>query len=81
MDPEAHLESEDHLRDAQFNKAMHGETAKERTHLMALIKKDSRAQKAAVEEYFKYWDDKGAANETSKDRHVLKSFLLLLYPD
>lgn len=64
------VEMEDHARDADFNRAMHGETAKEPSHLLAMLKKDSNAQKVAADEYFKHWDNKGAANETEKDRRV-----------
>lgn len=35
---------------------------------MAMRKKDQAAQKAAVDEYFKHWDNKAAANETEADR-------------
>jgi sterol 24-C-methyltransferase len=62
------LEQEDHQRDAAFNKAMHGQSAEATGGLRALIKKDTSAQTAAVEEYFKHWDNKEAAVETEETR-------------
>lgn len=62
------LENEDHARDAAFNKAMHGKSASERAGIMAMLKKDPKAQKAAVDEYFKHWDNKSAADETPEVR-------------
>ncbi|KAF2176945.1 putative sterol 24-c-methyltransferase [Zopfia rhizophila CBS 207.26] len=49
------LEKEDHKQDAAFNQAMHG-------------KDSSGAQKLAVDEYSKYWDNKTAAKETEDIR-------------
>lgn len=62
------LEPEDHKRDAAFKAAMHGKSAQEGSHFMAMLKKDPQAQKAAVDAYFKHWDNKAAASETEKDR-------------
>ncbi|KAF8246267.1 hypothetical protein K440DRAFT_553769 [Wilcoxina mikolae CBS 423.85] len=61
------LEAEDHARDAAFKKAMHGKTAEENAGFMAILKKDKEAQSAAVDEYFKFWDGKGAGVETEQD--------------
>ena len=69
MAPSA-LEIEDHSRDAAFNKAMHGKSAEERVSFMAMLKKDPKAQKAAVDEYFKHWDNKDANVETQEIRDV-----------
>ncbi|EXJ89703.1 sterol 24-C-methyltransferase [Capronia epimyces CBS 606.96] len=66
--PVSVLETEDHARDAAFNKALHGKSAEARAGLMALRKKDQQAQKLAVDEYFKHWDNKAAATETEEDR-------------
>lgn len=33
-----------------------------------MIGKDKEAQKAAVDEYFKHWDNKGAHDETEETR-------------
>ena len=64
------LETEDHSRDAAFNKVLHGKSAEERAGFMAMLKKDPNAQKAAVDEYFKHWDDKAASTETQEIRDV-----------
>ena len=69
MSPMA-LEKEDHSRDAEFNKAMHGKSAKARGGMTAMFQKDRAAQQAAVDEYFKHWDNKAAADETEETRKV-----------
>ena len=69
MSPAA-LEQEDHSRDAAFNKAMHGNSAKARGGMTAMLQKDKAAQQAAVDEYFKHWDNKAAAEETEETRKV-----------
>ena len=35
-----------------------------------MMKKDRTAQKAAVDEYFKHWDNKAAGTETDETREV-----------
>ena len=62
------LEQEDHARDAAFNSLLHGKSLDSRGGLMAMRGKDAEAQKAALEEYFKHWDDKAAAVETEEVR-------------
>lgn len=62
------LETEDHSRDAAFNKAMHKESSGAKGGFSAMMKKDKDAQKAAVDEYFKHWDNKAAKDETAADR-------------
>lgn len=74
----AKLEQEDHSRDAAFNKAMHKNSSKATGGFSAMIQKDKAAHKAAVDEYFKHWDDKSAKDETSADREVGFSWLSLL---
>jgi sterol 24-C-methyltransferase len=64
------LEREDLARDAAFKDALHGKSAKARGGLTAMRGKDSAAQKAAVDEYFKHWDNKGHVEETDADREV-----------
>lgn len=66
--PVVTLEAENHARDAAFNKALHGKSAEAQGGLMAMRRKDHAAQKAAVDEYFKHWDNKAAVNETEEDR-------------
>jgi hypothetical protein len=68
--PVVTLEAEDHARDAAFAKALHGASAEARGGLLAMRKKDQAAQKAAVDEYFKHWDNKGAATETEEIRQA-----------
>lgn len=62
------LEKEDKERDAAFNKSLHGYSSEARGGLMAMRNKDAAAQKAAVDEYFKHWDNKLAAVETEEVR-------------
>ncbi|KAF2280217.1 uncharacterized protein EI97DRAFT_429975 [Westerdykella ornata] len=62
------LEKEDHVRDAEFNKVMHGKSAQSKGGMTALLQKDRAAQQAAVDEYFKHWDNKAAADETEETR-------------
>ena len=64
------LEKEDHSRDAAFNKAMHKDSSNAEGGFRAMMKKDKAAQKAAVEEYFKHWDNKAAQDETPEIREV-----------
>jgi sterol 24-C-methyltransferase len=69
----AKLEAEDHSRDAAFNKAMHKDSSKADGGFRAMVKKDKAAQKAAVDEYFKHWDNKAAKDETDADREVVSA--------
>ena len=64
------LEQEDHTRDAAFNKAMHQDSSNAQGGFRAMMKKDKVAQKAAVDEYFKHWDNKAAEDETPEIREV-----------
>ncbi|KAJ2905654.1 sterol 24-C-methyltransferase [Zalerion maritima] len=62
------LENEDHQRDAAFNKAMHGSSAQAKGGIGAMFRKGGSAKQAAVDEYFKHWDNKAAKEETAEDR-------------
>lgn len=65
------LEAQDRERDSAFNKAMHGNTAQAKGGFRAIMGKAGKgtdAQKAAVDEYFKHWDNKDAKDETEEDR-------------
>lgn len=64
------LEKEDHSRDASFNKAMHGSSATATGGVAAMFAKNRDAKQAALDEYFKHFDNKDAANETTADREV-----------
>ncbi|CZR63704.1 sterol 24-C-methyltransferase (Delta(24)-sterol C-methyltransferase) [Phialocephala subalpina] len=68
----AKLEQEDKARDAAFNKAMHKDSSEARGGFSAMLKKDKVAQKAAVDEYFKHWDNKAAKDETPEIREARK---------
>ncbi|KAI1932203.1 Delta(24)-sterol C-methyltransferase [Ophidiomyces ophidiicola] len=67
------LEQEDHARDAAFNKALHGESAKARGGFAAMMSKDNKAQEAALDEYFKHWDKKPSENETEEIREARRA--------
>ncbi|GKT51101.1 sterol 24-C-methyltransferase erg-4 [Colletotrichum spaethianum] len=62
------LEREDHQRDADFNKILHGDSAKAKGGIAAMFTKDPEAKKLAIEQYFKHFDDKTADKETAADR-------------
>ena len=66
----AKLEKEDHERDAAFKQAMHGNSAQSAGGIRAMFNKNADAKKAAVDEYFKHWDNKAAKDETAEDRAV-----------
>lgn len=66
------LEQEDHSRDAAFNKAMHKDSSAAKGGFSAMLRKDKAAQQAAVDEYFKHWDNKAAKDETAEDREVCR---------
>lgn len=66
----SNLEREDHSRDAAFNKAMHGNSAQARGGFAAMFAKGADAKQAAVDEYFKHWDNKEASDETPEERAV-----------
>lgn len=70
------LEKEDKERDAAFNKAMHGKTAAQANSVATILFKNPEAKQAALDAYFKHFDNKKADNETEADRKVcLAAFL------
>ena len=71
----SNLEREDHSRDADFNKAMHGKSAQARGGIAAMFSKGSDAKKAAVDEYFKHWDNQAAKDETPEQRAVRQPYV------
>ena len=73
------LENEDHIRDADFNKALHGKSANSRAGFSSMWNKDREAHKAASDEYWKHWDNKAANVETKDIRDVRESSMLPLY--
>ena len=64
------LESEDHSRDAAFNKVMHGKSADSKGGFRSMLNKDRESHKLASEEYFRHWDNKSAGAETAEIREV-----------
>ena len=72
------LEQEDFARDAAFNQALHGKSSKAQGGFSAMRGKDAAAQKAAVDEYFKHWDNKAAETETDEIRAVRMSLSLAI---
>lgn len=67
MAPHA-LEAEDKQRDAAFYQAMHGKSATAAGGFGSMFKKDHTAHKAALDEYFKHWDNQAAEVETDETR-------------
>lgn len=67
------LEPEDHSRDAAFNTALHGKSVNEHGGMFSMFSKDHTAHKAAVDEYFKHWDNKVADDETADTRAARRS--------
>ena len=73
------LEQENHTRDAEFNRVLHGKSSQAQGGFAAMLGgKDAAAQKAAVEEYFKHWDNKDAADETDDIRAVWIAWIVQL---
>jgi sterol 24-C-methyltransferase len=66
----AGLEKQDRERDAAFNKAMHGNSAQAAGGIRAMFAKSGDAKQAAVDEYFKHWDNQAAKDETEETREV-----------
>ncbi|KKA22303.1 Sterol 24-C-methyltransferase [Rasamsonia emersonii CBS 393.64] len=64
---------EDHQRDAEFARILHGKSAEAAGGLAAMRNKDAKAQKAAVDEYFKHWDNKPAETETEEIREARRA--------
>ena len=69
MSPVA-LEKEDKVRDAEFAKAMHKNSAKKTGGLSAMLGKDKAAHEASVETYYKFWDKMNKADETEEEKKV-----------
>ncbi|CAN6674323.1 sterol 24-C-methyltransferase Erg6p [Trichomonascus vanleenenianus] len=62
------LAQKDYKKDAEFAKAMYGSA--ERSGLGAVMGKNRDAQQAAVDGYFKHWDNKGPKEETEEDKQA-----------
>ena len=67
------LEQQDKSRDSNFSKAMHGTSAKTGA-FSAMFTKNKTAHNAAVDEYFKFWEEgKGEARMGEQDSEVCLS--------
>jgi len=64
------LQKENHAQDKDFMRAMHEKSSEKKGGFKAWMDKDHAAQKVAVDEYFKHWDNKAAADETEEVREV-----------
>ena len=64
---------EDHQRDAAFSRVLHGQSATKQSALTAMLSKDSKAQAAVADAYFRHWDNQDAKVETKEDREVVIS--------
>lgn len=72
------LEQQNKARDADFSKAMHGSSAKTGA-FAAMFNKDKKAHNAAVDEYFKFWEEgKGAARMGEEDSEVCSGMSYIL---
>ena len=60
------IPTETQLRDKEFSKALHGNKATENAGYLAILKKNSEAQKLATSTYFQFWE-KTAKGETEED--------------
>lgn len=69
------LEQENHQGDAEFNRVLHGKSAQAKGGFAAMRCKNATAQKAALDEYFKHWDNKSAEEETEEIRAVGTSLI------
>jgi sterol 24-C-methyltransferase len=61
--------TDDQIRDKEFAKALHGSKATESAGYLAILKKNSEAQKQATSTYFQFWD-KAAKQDTDEDVKV-----------
>ena len=62
------LEKENHARDAEYMRALHGKSSESRPGFMSLLTKGTQAQALSVGEYFKHWDNKPSETETEEIR-------------
>lgn len=64
------LAGEDHQKDAAFSNALHGSSSTANGGITAMRKKDHAAHKAAVDEYFRHWDNTAVRNESQDAKEV-----------
>ncbi|KAF5093203.1 hypothetical protein D0Z00_004188 [Geotrichum galactomycetum] len=62
------LAPKDFKADAEFAKAMHGSNNASKTGFSSLASKNEEAHLAAVDGYFKHWDNKNSETQTEEDQ-------------
>ncbi|KAH8819289.1 S-adenosyl-L-methionine-dependent methyltransferase [Xylogone sp. PMI_703] len=67
------LISAEQARNSAFDTVLHQSSSKSKGGLRAMMKKDSSANAAAIDEYFQHWDDKTAEEETEEIREARKT--------
>jgi len=78
---EATPPTETQVRDKEFSQALHGDKATDNAGYLAILKKNSEAQKLAASTYFQFWD-KSRTAETEEDinaRHANYTDLVNAY--
>jgi sterol 24-C-methyltransferase len=73
--------TEAQLRDKEFSQALHGDKATDNVGYLAILKKNSEAQKLAASTYFQFWDKSrtGETEEDIKARHANYTDLVNAY--
>ena len=66
------LSDEDDLKEVAFSSALHGRPIADNGGITALRKKDPKAHKIAVDEYFQHWGNTTACDESQDARLVRK---------
>lgn len=66
--PDTQIISHDEARRHAFDAVLHRQSNKSVGGVSALVGKDTKAYEAASKEYFQYWDDKKAEDETEQVR-------------
>ena len=61
------MPTESQVRDKEFSSALHGTKATNAAGYLAILHKNSEAQKVAANTYFQFWDAKPATTETNDD--------------
>lgn len=64
------LQPENHEQDKAFGQAMHQKSSTKKGGFSAWMNKDHKAQKLAVDEYFKHWENVNPEEETEEIRAV-----------
>ncbi|RFU30434.1 hypothetical protein B7463_g5899, partial [Scytalidium lignicola] len=67
------LISAEQVKNSAFDSILHQNSSKSQGGLRAMMKKDSTANIAAMDDYFRHWDDKKVEEETEAIREARKS--------